>query len=162
MGLLRGLGLNETRCVVGPRKGGVVERSKCVNLLAVPPAIWTYLEFWYLGRRPGICILGVQREGAWRAENGNAGGQRAERRKEEEERGGRVGGKNGLSFSLSVSPPRSLTPSLCMCSAAPAVCLPTHSLRVTQAGGSRDTSVTPAQPGTSAELSQPEGDRTLV
>lgn len=58
-------------------------------------------------------------------EDGSAGGQR--------------GGKNGLSLSppslsLPLSLARFLSPSLCMCSAAPAVGLPTHSLRVIQAG----------------------------
>lgn len=47
----------------------------CVNLRVVP-AIWTGLEFRYLGRRPGICILGGQGEGVWGVEDGSAGGQR--------------------------------------------------------------------------------------
>lgn len=37
--------------------------------VVVPPVIWTDLEFWNLGRRPGICILGGQGGGSvggWR------------------------------------------------------------------------------------------------
>lgn len=88
LGLLRGFSLNETRCVVGPVRGGILEEvgggGKCVNLWIVPPVIWTDLGFWYLGRRPGIYIPGGQGEGVWRVEDGSAGGQRAE--------GGRWGG----------------------------------------------------------------------
>ena len=134
LGLLQGFSLNETRCVVGPVRGALGKKMGghvCVNLWVVPPAIWTDLEFWNLGRRPGICILGGQGEGVWRAEDGSAGGQ-----------GGGGGGvrmgcpslSRSLSLSLALSRSLSLSPSLCMCSAAPAVGLPTHSLRVIQAG----------------------------
>lgn len=60
LGLFAGVRFKQNQVCCGTGEEG----SKCVNLLAVPPAIWTYLEFWYLGRRPGICIPGVQREGA--------------------------------------------------------------------------------------------------
>lgn len=75
----------------------------CVNLWAVvPPAIWMDLEFRNLGRRPGICILGGQGAGAWRVEDGSAGGQR--------------GGWNGLSLSFFLPPSFSLffPPSACV------------------------------------------------
>lgn len=104
-GFCGGLSLNETRCVVGP--------VRFCELLCL-----RFGQIWNLGRRPGICALGGQGEGVCRVEDGSAGGQR--------------GGKNGLSHS----PPslsRLLSPSLCMCSSAPAVGLPAHSLRVTQA-----------------------------
>lgn len=115
----------------------------CVNLRVVP-AIWTGLEFRYLGRRPGICILGGQGEGVWGVEDGSAGGQR--------------GGKGAvplLPFSLSLASAclaRSLSlflsPSLSMCSAAPAVGLPTHSLSQGHTGRSlRDHFCTPTRLG---------------
>lgn len=104
---------------------------------------------------PGGSARGGLESGGWQCRGPEGRGDR------DEERGGvRMGCPSLLPLSL---PPLlslflfpSLPPSLCMCSAAPAVGLPTHSLRVTQAGVEGTTSVRPAQPG----RPQPAGGNT--
>lgn len=95
------------------------------------------MEFWYLGRRPGICILGGQGEGVRRVEDGSAGGQR--------------GGKNGLSLSppsLSSSVSCSLSLSLPLHVFSCSSCRSPHSLSQGHTGRSlRDHFWTPTQLG---------------
>lgn len=132
MGVGRGeeLWVNETRCVMGPARGGNFVQgggAKCVNLCVVSPAFWMDLEFrfFFLGCRPGIFILGGHGKGGFESEGWQHRGPEGGRE------GCMWGGKNGLSLSLLFvfySPPS------LMCSAAPAVGRLTHSLRVTQAG----------------------------
>lgn len=59
-------GLNETRCVMGPARGGNFVQdggAECANPCVVLPAIWMHLEFGvFLSQRPGIFILGGQGE----------------------------------------------------------------------------------------------------
>lgn len=60
LGLLRGLGLNETRCVVGPRKGGSSGGEQVCESVSCSSCDLDVFGILVFGLRPGICILGVQ------------------------------------------------------------------------------------------------------
>lgn len=103
--------------------GGVSVRIRVFRLRF--GCIWNLGFFWGLETRnfhPGGSGRGG---GGLRVKDGSTGGPEGGRE------GCMWGGKNGLSLSLLLV---SYSPPSLMCSAAPAVGLLTHSLRVTQAG----------------------------
>lgn len=115
---------------MGPARGGnFVQDGGGASVRIRAPAIWMHLEF-------GFFLVGPETRnfhpggsggggGGLRVKDGSTGGPEGRRE------GCMWGGKNGLSLSLLLV---SYSPPSLMCSAAPAVGLLTHSLRVTQAG----------------------------
>lgn len=66
-------------------EGGWLHVCVCESLCCFLSLSWTHLEFWNLGHRPGIFILGGQMRRGLGAEDGRAGEL--------------YGGRNGLSLS---------------------------------------------------------------